>query len=81
MIDLLGQKKSLFRLNADNIIPIPLTENFITDTGLQLFVPKQGNQCWDSPLPCTPDPSSLLKLRTEGKINEGFSMEILIPTQ
>ena len=76
IIDSLGQKKSPFRLNTDNSIPISLTDNFITDTGLQLFVPKQGNQCWDAPIPCTPDPDSTLQLIKKGEFKGGFMKNI-----
>ena len=54
---------------------IPLIQKK-TVSGLVVFTPEQGNQCWDSPLPCTtparfnPD----LRLRIPGKLTSGFTV-------
>jgi hypothetical protein len=54
---------------------IPLIQKK-TLSGLVIFTPEQGNQCWDSPLPCTtparfnPD----LRLRIPGKLTSGFTV-------
>lgn len=54
---------------------IPLIQKQ-TLSGLVVFTPEQGNQCWDSPLPCTtparfnPD----LRLRIPGKLASGFTV-------
>lgn len=34
-----------------------------TSSGLVVFTPEQGDQCWDAPLPCTPYFNSILRLR------------------
>jgi hypothetical protein len=46
-----------------------------TLSGLAVYVPAQGNQCWDAPLPCTPyfDPS--LRLRDASSLRWGFTSE------
>jgi hypothetical protein len=46
-----------------------------TLSGLAVYVPAPGNQCWDAPLPCTPyfDPS--LRLRDPSSLRWGFTSE------
>jgi hypothetical protein len=44
-----------------------------TASGLILWVPATGDQCWDSPLPCTPYPNDLLRRRGNG-IRSGFTI-------
>jgi len=50
-------------------------EKFTTSSGLVLFVPKEKNQCWDAPLPCTPYPNAKLKLRGKNNLRYGFIIE------
>jgi hypothetical protein len=45
-----------------------------TASGLVVFTPKQGDQCWDSPLPCTPYFNQRLRLRISGELASGFSV-------
>lgn len=54
--------------------PVVATERFTTDSGLTLYVPATGNQCWDSPLPCTPYPNAALRLRRPGDLRSGFTV-------
>jgi len=58
--------------------PIPQVQvhTFKTNSGLTLFVPNNGDQCWDAPLPCTPYPNSNLRLRTDGNIAAGVAMSL-----
>jgi hypothetical protein len=42
-----------------------------TATGLTLYYPLRTNKCWDAPLPCTPYPSTNLRLRGDG-LSSGF---------
>jgi len=46
-----------------------------TLSGLAVYVPAEGQKCWDSPLPCTPyfDPS--LRLRDASSLRWGFTSE------
>jgi hypothetical protein len=44
-----------------------------TESGLQVLVPTTGDQCWDSPLPCTPYFNKHLRLRG-GTLREGFTV-------
>jgi hypothetical protein len=55
--------------------PVIETRTFITDSGLKLYVPKDGTLCWDAPLPCTPYPNSHLKLRKDQSLGFGFRVE------
>jgi len=79
-IDFMGQKKPLFVSHPSYFIPkYPPATQFETDSGLKVWIPENGAKCDDCPLPCTQAPSSLLKLRTEGKINGGFLMNYSKP--
>ncbi len=57
--------------------PLPKAAVIVRRTlsGLDVYVPAQGNQCWDAPLPCTPyfDPS--LRLRDPSSLRWGFTSE------
>jgi len=43
-----------------------------TLSGLVVYVPSDGDQCWNAPLPCTPYFDPNLCLRVPGKIRGGF---------
>ena len=47
-------------------------DQFVTDSGLQLNVPRDGTQCWQAPLPCTPYPNARLEARVPGDLRHGF---------
>jgi len=47
-------------------------EIFFTESGLALWVPKVGDQSWDSKLPSTPYPNKDLRLRVPGDLSSGF---------
>ena len=47
-------------------------KNYETKFGLVVSIPIEGDQCWDSPIPCTYAPDPLLKLRVNGHIEKGF---------
>jgi hypothetical protein len=53
-------------------LPKASMHNFITKSKLTVLVPDTGDQCWDSPLPCTPYPDSSLSLINANDINSGF---------
>lgn len=64
-----------FDLKANSslqVVPTPDMESFITSSGLHLWVPASGDQCWNAPLPCTPYPNSNLILRNEATLARGF---------
>ncbi|MFN8571005.1 MAG: hypothetical protein U0132_03040 [Gemmatimonadaceae bacterium] len=44
---------------------------YTTNSGLKVVVPTSNNLCWDAPF-CTPHPSPYLKLRTSGRVVDGF---------
>lgn len=57
------------------LAPIPSVQinRYQTLSGLQLYVPVEGEQCWDAPLPCTPYPKPELRLRERQSIGSGFT--------
>lgn len=54
--------------------PIPTAElvERRTDSGLTIYAPKSGNQCWDSPLPSTAYLDSRLRFRDPKDLGSGF---------
>jgi hypothetical protein len=56
-------------------LPKPVLVLKHTLSGVAVYVPAQGNQCWDAPSPCTPyfDPS--LRLRDPSSLRWGFISE------
>ena len=51
---------------------LPIHEEFVTDSGLTINVPRDINQCWHVPIPCTPFPQSAITERVNGEIRHGF---------
>ncbi len=56
-------------------IPEVLMVQRETLSGLKLYVPLTGDQCWDSSLPSTPYFNPQLRLRNPKKISSGFTVE------
>jgi len=56
-------------------IPKVALKKDITSSGLVIFLPERGDQCWDAPLPCTPYMNSDLRLRKEDELRYGFLIE------
>jgi hypothetical protein len=46
-----------------------------TVSGLAVYVPAQGDQCWDAPLPCTAYFDESLRLRNASSLRWGFTSE------
>jgi hypothetical protein len=46
-----------------------------TLSGLVVYVPAEGDQCWDAPLPCTPYFNKTLRLRRAENMRWGFASE------
>jgi len=57
--------------------PLPKVNLIVRRTlsGLDVYVPAQGNQCWDAPLPCTPYFDETLRLRDPSSLRWGFTAE------
>ncbi len=49
-------------------------EGFVTASGLEVLVPTNGTQCWDSALPSTPEKNKFLSLRSN-TIDDGFCVK------
>ena len=47
-------------------------DQVVTDSGLELNVPRDGIQCWQAPLPCAPYPDARLEARVPGELRHGF---------
>ncbi len=55
--------------------PTPVMVERTTRSGLTVYVPKQGNQCWDAPLPCVRVFRPGLRLRNPDDIRKGFRQD------
>jgi len=57
--------------------PLPKADLVVRHTlsGLDVYVPAKGNQCWDAPLPCTPYFDESLRLRNASSLRWGFTSE------
>jgi len=53
---------------------VPMKER-VTRSGLTVYVPEKGDQCWDAPLPCTPYFDENLRLRVPGDLSKGFTVK------
>ncbi len=64
-------------LAAKALLPLPKVSLTVrqTSSGLKVYLPLQGNQCWDAPLPCTPYPDDTLRLRDRENMRWGFTSE------
>src|SRR6266481_4066656 len=56
-------------------LPKPALALSHTLSGLAVYVPAQGSQCWDAPLPCTPYFDESLRLRDPSSLRWGFTSE------
>jgi hypothetical protein len=74
----LGWKPPYQRLLASPAL-MPLPESPLitrqTQSGLTVQVPKEGNQCWDAPPPCTPYFDETLRLRKSASLRLGFQSD------
>ncbi|HTD17531.1 MAG TPA: hypothetical protein VK673_20265, partial [Chthoniobacterales bacterium] len=48
--------------------------SLVTGSGLMVYTPVRGDECWDAPLPCTPYFRPQLKLRGKS-LSEGFYLD------
>ncbi len=81
----LGLFLSLSRVNGfwispgldRGFIPAPAaaTSTFLTNSGLVLNVPLEGDRCWDAPIPCSPYPVRNLELIRPGDPGGGFVLQ------
>jgi len=86
IINLLGVGEQLpdLKQNINRIIqPVPVVrmKKFKTNSGLIIYTPEEGKQCWDSKLPCTPYPNSDLQLRDKKDVSKGFKILSKFPLQ
>jgi hypothetical protein len=69
----LDSLKHISRSGFQAVLKAPLY-TYQTSSGLTVYVPVYSDQCWDSPLPCTPYFDPALKLRDPDNIKSGFLM-------
>jgi hypothetical protein len=64
-------------LGVHTFLPLPQPQIIPhqTSSGLTIYVPVKTNQCWDTPLPCSPYFNDTLRLRHPGQIRDGFASE------
>ncbi|HRU04944.1 MAG TPA: hypothetical protein P5137_04110 [Candidatus Brocadiia bacterium] len=55
-------------------LPVAAVEPRLTHSGLIVFTPRRGEQCWDAPLPCAPALNPRLRLRQPGCLAAGFTL-------
>ncbi|VVB54957.1 Uncharacterised protein [uncultured archaeon] len=50
-------------------------KHYVTNSGLAVYVPAEGDGCFDSPLPCTPEPNPALNLLNGNDLGGGFYVQ------
>jgi hypothetical protein len=55
--------------------PAAELREFTTASGLTIWTPVSGDQCWDAPLPCSPYPDARLRLRRAPHLSAGFVLD------
>jgi hypothetical protein len=73
-----GWKPPYQRLLASSgLVPLPKASIVARQTlsGLTVYVPAAGNQCWDAPLPCTSYFDETLHLRNPQSLRYGFTSQ------
>jgi hypothetical protein len=73
-----GWREPYRRLLAEGgLTPLPKANVTARKTvsGLTVYVPAEGNQCWDAPLPCTPYFDRTPRLRDNKSMRWGFASE------
>jgi hypothetical protein len=69
-----GRIRQVSVSGAHSMRTVPLIERRAA-SGLRVYVPEEGDQCWDSPIPCTPYFNPDLRLRIPGDLSSGFMIE------
>jgi hypothetical protein len=67
--------RPLLAVNSFLRLPVAKVVPRQTLSGLMVYVPAEGDQCWDAPLPCTPYFNKTLRLRRAGSTRWGFASE------
>jgi len=68
-----GVVKSISNSGWHAIKEVPLDRK-VTSSGLTVYTPRFGDQCWDSPLPSTPYFNDQLRLRNSASMSSGFTI-------
>ena len=70
-IQSIGVLKEISFSGYQAVAEVPLDKK-VTQSGLIVYTPKNSDQCWDAPLPCTPYFNTSLMLREPGNLASGF---------
>ena len=76
--DRLGSPKNFFPMYVRSKIPNIAIQKITNTAGMTYFSPKDGDQCWDSPLPCSPEQKFWIKNIIQNNKNElkrGFKLK------
>jgi len=71
----IGEQLPDFKQNINRriqVVPVEQMKKFETNSGFIIYIPEEGDQCWDYKLPCTPYPKSDLQLRDRKDVSKGF---------
>lgn len=71
--------KILKSVDGFDQLPVASVAARSTQSGLVVYVPTQGNQCWNATIPCTPYFSQTLRLRDPFDFRRGFRSDGLPP--
>jgi hypothetical protein len=65
-------------LAVEGLPPLPTADLVVRHTlsGLSVYVPAHGYQCWNAPLPCTPYFDETLRLRNGASMRSGFKSQL-----
>jgi hypothetical protein len=74
-------RNSLINISLSGWYPVPTVPigEKITRSGLIIYLPKNGNQAWDAPLPTSPHFNANLRLINPGNMASGFTVKPLSP--
>ena len=72
LFDSIGNEKIFFPTNIEKNVTQFTIDTYQTNSGLSISVPTGDNECWDSPIPCSPNPNPKLSLLQKNNIKSGF---------
>ncbi|CAK8713603.1 MAG: hypothetical protein CDV28_102219 [Candidatus Electronema aureum] len=74
MVNNMSTFRQISMIGWQNIKNVEI-ERKITKHGVVIFKPLHGDQCWDSPIPCTPYFNEELRMRNHKVVSSGFSIK------
>ena len=77
VIDRIGSPKDFFPIKIRQELPKANIQKLTNSHGFNYYFPLDGDQCWDSPLPCSPENKFFLEdiiLINENNLSDGFKV-------